>query len=367
MPSALHLTVPCTASLKLQESVVPTPPTFEQAEGEGGHLVARKHAEGHGELWPLGRKMKFGDHEVVIDEDMIEGAALYREEAQPNGRYEDPVTIPDVHEECWGTPDWWRVLMETYIRQLKVIDYKYGHRYVEVWRHYQLIAYAAGVARKLGLPLDFPVVLVIIQPRNYTHGYIREWKTTVGEIYRICAEDIAPRVTEALGPNPVATVGKHCIDCKARHACKTLQQSGESIVELSGQPEAHDIPDDAVGVELRMLAEARKILEARYTGLYERASNLARNNHRISGWIMEAGNGRLVWKEGVTPQKVIDVGDVLGVDVRKPVAVKTPTQCKQAGIDQAVIDIYAHRPPGALKLVPDDNVRFRKIFGANRT
>lgn len=366
MPSALHLTVPCPASLRLQESVVPAPPTLEQAEGELGHLVARKHAEGFKEEWSLGRKYTIGQHELEIDEDMIEGAALYREEAQPNGRFEETVNIPDIPE-CFGTPDWWRVLMEAYIRLLTVIDYKYGHRYVEVFEHYQLIAYAAGIARMLGLDLDFPVKLVIIQPRNYTNGYYREWKTTVGEIYRLCAEVIKPRVDEALGPEPRAITGKHCLDCHARHACKTLQTSGMSIVEFIAKGEIHEMPNDAVGAELRILSEARKILEARYTGLYEQASNLARGGFRVPFWGLEAGKSRLKWKDDTNVESLAAMGDLFNVQLRKPVALITPTQAKNAGLDEGVLEEYSHRPPGAIKLVPDDATKTRKIFGENRT
>lgn len=371
MPSKLPLTVPCPRSLTLQEEVAAkgelTPQTEEQAEGELGHLVAHKHAIGAQLEWPLGRKVKVAEYEFEIDDDMVDGAAIYADEAQPGGRFESPVSIPDVHAECWGTPDYWRAIMETYSKLLKVIDYKYGHRFVEVFEHYQLIAYAAGVARFLELPLDFPVMLVIVQPRNYTHGPVREWKTTVAEIYRICAEVIAPRVVEALGPTPRAITGRHCLDCQARHACGLLQTSTANLVDFSGTAEVREMPDDAVGAELRILKEAMKRLEARYTGLYEHASSLVRMGRPVAHWSMEAGQGRLKWKDGVTPESVADMGDLFGFNLRKPLAVLTPTQCVKTGIDKGVIDEYAHRPTGAMRLVQDDTVRTRKIFGDNRT
>lgn len=373
MPSKLHLTVPCPGSLQLQEQVEArgdlTPATEEQAEGELGHLVALKHSLGSGHEWPVGRKVKVSGHEFEIDDDMVDGAALYADEAQPGGRFEEAVSIPDVHPtQCYGTPDYWRAIIEVYLRLLKVIDYKYGHRYVEVFEHYQLIAYAAGVARLLNLPLDFPVMLVIVQPRNYTHGNVREWKTTVGEIYRLCAEVIAPRVELALSPNPPTMTGRHCLDCQARHVCKTLQTADANLVDYSGTAEVRDMPDAAVGAELRILKEAIKRLEARYTGLYEHASNLARTGHSIAHWGMQPGQARLKWKDDVTPEKVAAMGDLYGLELRKPLAVKTPTQCIAAGVDKSIIDgDYAHRPPGAMRLVPDDTVRTRKIFGDNRT
>lgn len=368
-PSGLHLTVPCPGSLQLQEQVVPTPLTEEQAEGELAHLVALKHAQGpeYRAAWPVGRKYTVGHHNLEIDDDMVEGAAIYGDEAQFGGRFEESVSIPDVHDSCWGTPDYWRVIMEVYLKLLKVIDYKYGHRFVEVFEHFQLIAYAAGIARFLELPLDFPVMLVIVQPRNYTGGPVREWKTTVAEIYRIVEERIRPRVELALGPNPPTYTGRHCLDCRARHACKTLAMETASLVDFSHTAEVFDPPIEAVGQELHILKEALKRLEARYTGLYEQASNLARNGQRIYHWGLEPGNGRLKWKDGYTPERIIEIGDLFGVNLRKAAAVITPTQAKQAGIDVSVLDEYAHRPPGAMRLVQDDTTRTRKIFGDKST
>jgi hypothetical protein len=371
MPSKLHLTVPCPGSLQLQEQVEArnelTPATEEQAEGELGHLVALKHSVGAGDDWQVGRKVKVSGHDFEIDDDMVDGAALYAEEAQSGGRYEEAVAIPDVHPtECFGTPDYWTYITALSARRLKVVDYKYGHRYVEVFEHYQLIAYAAGVARFLNLPLDLPVILVIVQPRNYTHGAVRKHKMTVGEVYQFCAEVIAPRVALALAPNPPTMTGRHCLDCQARHVCKTLQTSTANLVDYSGTAEVREMPDAAVGAELRILKEAIKRLEARYTGLYEHASNLARTGHAIAHWGMESGEGRWKWKEDAPAQKIADLGDLFGFDLRKPLAVLTPTQCVKKGIDKEVIDEYAHRPRGALRLVPDDTTRTRKIFGANR-
>lgn len=364
-PSKLDLTVACPGSLQLQEQVPPVPPTFEQAEGTGGHLVALKYATGAHADWALGRKFEIEGHQLEVDDDMIDGAILYAGEAQANGRFEDPVKIPDVHPtECWGTPDYWRCLMEQYIRLLTVIDYKYGHRYVEVWQCFQLIAYAAGVIRFLDLPADFPVKLVIVQPRSYSgDGPIREWVTTAEEIIRICHEEIHPKVELALSPIPPTTSGRHCQDCSARNACRTYQQTTESLVDFSGTAEIRDLTAETIGQELRLLKEAIKRLEGRYTGLYEQASNMARSGVRIHHWTMEHGTGRLKWKNDTTPVNLITMADLLGINIRKPTAVLTPTQVIAAGIDKEVVEPhYAERLRGAARLVQDDTTKLRKIF-----
>lgn len=365
-PSGLDLTVRCPGSLQLQARVTPVPTTFEQAEGTGAHTVALKVANGAGAEWPLGRKFMVENHKLEVDDDMLDGAELYRGEAQPGGRFEDPVAIPDVHPTCKGTPDYWRCLMEVFLRLLKVIDYKYGHRYVEVFECYQLIAYAAGVIRLLNLPADFPVMLVIVQPRSYSgEGPVREWSVTAGEIIRICHEVIAPQVALALGPNPPTRTGRHCVDCTARHLCKTYQQTTESLVDFSGTAEIHDLNEQTIGQELRLLKESIKRLEGRYTGLFEHASALAKTGGRIHHWGLEDTKGKLGWMANTTVDQIAGMGDLLGIETRKPAALKTPTQVIAAGIDEGVVMQYAERPRGARRLVPDDTTKLRKIFKGN--
>lgn len=365
-PSRLPLIVPCPGSLTLEEQVPPCPETEEQAEGSVAHVVAMKHAQGFGAEWGVGRTFEYNGTEWTVDDDMVDGALMYKEEAQTGGRFEEAVSIPDIPE-CGGTPDYWRYIVETYLTLLKVIDYKYGHRFVEVWEHWQLVAYASGVARFLNLPLDFKVTLVIVQPRCYAAAPIREWKTTVGEIYALVAERIAPRVALALGPNPPTFAGKHCLDCRARHACKTLRESTANIVDFAGTAEAAVMPNEAVGQELRILKQAIKHLEARYTGLYEQANNLARSGVRIPFWTVKPTRGKYDWLPETPHAEIASAADLFGINVRKPLKLLTPKQAIAEGIDASIIGLYAKQYPGAARLVEDDENALRKIFGANKT
>jgi Protein of unknown function (DUF2800) len=360
-PSGLGLTVPCPGSLQTQERVPPVPETREQAEGSVAHIVALKYAQGLGHLFPVGHKLDYNGTPWEITEDMVDGALMYKEEAQVGGRFEEGVNIPDIPE-CAGTPDYWRYIVETFLKLLKVIDYKFGHRYVEVWEHWQTLAYASGIARFLNLPLDFAVTLVIVQPRCYTGAPIREWKTTVGEIYGLIAERVTPRVQLALTADPPTYAGRHCLDCRARHACKTLQHSTANIVEFAATSEVQYLPPEAVGPELRILKEAMKHLEARYTGLYEQASNLARSGQRIPFWSMERTKGKFDWVNETPHAQIIGMAELMQVNVRKPEKLLTPTQAIDAGIDRSIIEQYAKHYPGATRLVEDNTTTLRKVF-----
>lgn len=365
MPSALHLTVNCAFSLIAQEQVPPTPETDEEAEGSAAHWVAMKVAS-RARMFKLGEKFQHGGREWEIDDEMLDGAALYAHQCSPAGRFENAVAIPHVHDtDCWGTPDFWqRFMPSSGLDLLKVVDYKYGHRWIEVYEHYQLIAYAAGVARLLSLPFDYKVTLVIVQPRAYgPAGPVREWSLTVGDLYEYCIKIIAPKVAEALGSNPAATTGRHCLDCKARHACQTLRYASANIVDFSQRGTVEQLEPAAMGAELRILKEAIKRIEARYSGLHAQAENLARAGHNIPFWEMQQSVGRLKWMADTSVDTVAGMGDLLGVDLRKPATLITPTQAKSAGIDEAIILQYAERPKGAHKLVPINITATRKKLG----
>lgn len=365
MPSALHLTVNCAFSLTAQEQVPPTPETDEKAEGKAGHWIAHKVASKE-RTFVVGEKFEHEGKTWTVTDEMLDGALLYAAEAQYSvtSRYEDPVNIPDVHPTaCSGTPDYWRVIIEVFFKLLKVIDYKYGHRYVEIYEAYQLIAYAAGVARLLNLPLDFPVMLVIVQPRAYGSPPVREWTLTVGELYEYCAKVIAPKVAESLGPNPTATTGAHCIDCTARHACEAYRYTNANLVDFSRAGVVEHLSPQQMGQELRVLKQAIKRLEGRYEGLHAQAENLARAGNNIPFWEMQQAEGRLSWTDNAPVETVVGMGDLLGFDLRKPVALITPTQAKAKGVDESIVLEYASRPKGAFKLVPINTTATRKKLG----
>lgn len=365
MPSALPLTVNCAFSLQAQEQVPPAPETDDEAEGSAAHFIGHKVAS-RARTFTLGEKFEHGGKTWELDDEMLDGAILYAKECSPAGRFEDPVAIPDVHPTlCWGTPDFWQVIAA--MGYLKVIDYKYGYRFIEVYEHYQLIAYALGVARLLNLAADFPVLLMIVQPRAYgVGGPVREWKTTVGELYEYAVKLIAPKAAEALGPNPTATTGAHCIDCKARHACQTYRYATANLVDFSKRGVVEHLNAQQMGQELRVLRDAIKRLEGRYDGLHAQAENLARAGNNIPFWQMEQKEGRRAWLDNAPVPTVVGLGELLGINLRKPETLITPTQAISAGIDESIVEQYSHRPKGALKLVPINTTAARKKLGVKK-
>jgi hypothetical protein len=370
----LALIVACNASLQLQEQASPLPETEEQAEGTAAHLVATGHAAGLASEWPLGRKFESGGHTWEVDFDMHNGARLYADtlyagsSAMPP-RLEDSVKCARIHEtECAGTCDGWRYFPNgtgpNLIPVIRVVEYKYGHKFVEVFECWQLLAYCVGIMDMLNLSDENLIIeFVLVQPRSFTReGQVRTWRVPANELRGLI--NIANHAAHvALMPDPVAVTGTHCIDCNARHVCGTFQRSVGSIVDYSMKGEFSPLTPQALGHELRILDAALARLEARRTGLAIEAEQMIRNSQPVAFYEMAPGMSKMVYLDNASPAEIAAVGDMLNINLRKPLAVCTPKQAIDAGVSADIIAQYAHRPPGALKLKATSTKAADKAFG----
>lgn len=351
-PSSLLTIMACAGWLRLRETVPPEPDSPESIEGTVAHHVASQLA--------LGVVMKEGDKylDVEVDETMIEGAQLWVDTVGTDGAFEMPIPCPDVHEDCWGTPDYWKWSADT--RVLSVWDYKYGHRYVEEFENIQMAAYASGLIRLLELPEDTVIQLGIVQPRCYMANQVRQWVTNVATVLKLAAE-AGKAVARALDiEGAYCRTGSHCIDCTIRGGCRTLQQSTNRAISFIGKAEMHEPTPAALGTELSLLHAAEKLVEARRKALEVMAEVLIRNGARVPGWEMKQGTAPLAWHD---PAVAISTGDVMGVDLRKEVKPITPTQAiSKKLLDKDIVATLASRPPAGMKLAPVSPVSIRKAF-----
>lgn len=384
-PSSLNLVVACLASPHLQAQVPALPPTEEELEGEAAHWVAMRYAAGYGRELPVGSKFKSRHREWEVDGDMVTGAMMYVNAlGGPHStlRLEDPVDIPRIYpSNYYGTPDGWRFfpqynfpaelrLPRSTIKLLRVADYKYGHRFVEVFESYQLSAYASGVMHRLQLTDnddDLWVELILVQPRSYhREGPVRIWRGPA-HMLRATLNVAKSAVTESRDtPHPPARTSEHCVDCKARHVCKTLQYATQTLIDFSTTAEVVEMPAEAMGQELALVEDAIQRLEARQTGLAAQAEALLRQGRPVAFYHMSPGQSRLTYLDNVTAEEITSFGDLIGIDLRKPQTLKeklvTPTQAIALGIAPDVMKSYASRPPAAFKLTRDNSITARKVF-----
>lgn len=344
--------------------------TEESLEGTAAHWVGTEMLD-ESVLTPIeGDKAPNG---VIVTGEMIEGAELLCDTVEHRTRgthtlhIEETVKIPIFPQtfqsprECFGTPDiWWYTMGSSH---LEIVDYKYGHGFVDEYFNPQGLLYMLGILEALKAqiinPLLVSVSFTIVQPRCFHRGApVR----THNYIVRDAAEHLVKlerAAIEAVSPFPMARTNVECDHCPGRHACDPLQEAAYSDAEFASDRQPHDLTPAAASLELRMLERAYERLGARVDGLRELTSANLRAGKRVPHHSLESGKGRRQWN--IPTEQVINIGQLMGKDLSK-VTVITPNQAEKI-IDASVISAYSQIIPGAQKLVNVNNTKASRAFG----
>ena len=363
-PSGAAIRVQCPASVKLQ-ALFPEDEDSEDAKaGVAAHWALAEQLEGRlvdvGQIAPNG---------VILTEEMVKGAdmmfddvtrVLARYGLTPRqGRIEQRVAIPRIHPLHFGTPDFYILIARPGQPHLLLLwDFKFGHRFVNVYDNLQLVEYTAGITDGL---TNVDIVATIVQPRSYSpEGPVRRWETSLAKIQAhisLCATAAG----EAMGDSPRARVGPECRDCRARHACPQLQRAGFAAMDEAGRVTPTDMTPEQIGLEARLLARSAKLMEARLSGLQAQLETLAKAGKPTPGWVAKPVQGRERWV--VPAEVVIATGRMLHLDLAKPAEAITPAQAREKGLDPNIAAGLAQRGSTGVTLVEDDGSLARRVFG----
>lgn len=365
-PSSLSRLMACAGSYELVRHYPEEEEGQSAKEGTAAHWVAERLLT-DGEAVPIGAIAPNG---IAVTEEMTEGAELYVRTVRSVVGDDTARLLVErriatyLHEDCWGTPDaaYWAGE-----HHLHIFDYKFGHRFVDEFENWQLLAYAHGMADAAfilgGWPEDGSAVsvsLTIVQPRCYDRrGSVRTWRITVGELDQY-AQRIADRLAGiASGELRECVTGSHCYMCPARRGCSALQQAGHLACDIVGQPEPLDLPPDALGLELAYLQRAADLLKQRIAGLEEQATATLGRGTAVPGWHLQRKSGREYWKPGID---VASLGKLYGIELTKTEPI-TPTQARKKLPDATLLDAQTERP--TVTTLEQDNMRsVARIFGA---
>jgi hypothetical protein len=373
-PSAAFRWRRCALSVSLEAAYPDTSDKASAAEGNACHWVLERTVAGtppaEGNRAPNG---------VAVTREMFEAVELVLQDVEqklgPNWRSivssERRVSIPRVHAtQCWGTADLsaWTVLGNGR-RALLVWDLKFGRTVVEAFENEQTAAYSAGLMSEQPNLNDQETVLdlTIVQPRaHHQDGPVRTWRC-VGSDIRALVNILHMQGEKALAPNPPARpTPEGCRDCSGRHVCQALQREGYAAADVADASTPVELTPQALGLEQRALTRALALLEARVKGNAAQIEATIRAGTAVPGWALPQGaEGRLEWT--VPAAQAAIAGDMMGIDIRAPADVITPTQAIAKGVPEAVVTLYAKRKPAARKLVGDDGTLARLTFGSSNT
>ena len=371
----------CTGYVGMVQQVPDVGDDQDALEGEAAHEIGSElinySARGVNSTQPdefVGEEASNG---VIWTEEMFEAAKIYADDVVsvmrdtwvfggPNFGNEERVECPKVNPKSFGTTDQFIYDDRDDGGTLYVWDFKFGHETVEAFENWQLINYVSGIIEdRCNItnwdPSFVKVVLRIVQPRSYHRdGPIREWVTTLDVILKHI-QTLRTNAAIALGPNATLNTGSHCKHCQARYACPAAIQAGTGFYEVSLQPVPVDLTPEQVGVQLLMLDRAFEHIKSQKSGFEEMVKHLVKSGKSVPGWLTEMGKGNEKWSKPVT--EVIDLGNMLGFDLKKPDEAITPNAARKLGIDDAVIKEYSTRTNTSLKIVKDDGAKLRQIFG----
>lgn len=338
----------------------------ESAEGTAAHwafgeiLFGRVIAEG--QIAPNG---------VTLTEEMIEGAELYVDTIdaalaaagldRSALMVERRVYMPQIHAQNDGTPDTW--FYDRNRGRVELFDFKFGHRYVEVFENWQLINYSAGILHELGIDgvadQHLRMRLTIVQPRSYVAaGPVRSWEFVACDL-RPYFNKLAYAARVAFSPDRQATPNDECRYCPGRHACTALQATAYEAADLAGASTPLELEPAALGLELRMLQRAQRRLEARISGLEATVEDRLKRGDRVPFFALEPTTGREKWARPL--DEVLALGQLFGANLAKPAAL-TPKQAVKAGLPAAVVAAYVAAPTTGVQLVASNGDAAAKVF-----
>lgn len=277
------------------------------------------------------------------------------------------LTLPShrIHPQCWGTRDlraW-----VPHLRTLYLVDYKYGHGYVEVFENPQLIEYLAGDIADLW-PDDthddtqIKFAACIVQPRGYfPEGPVRWWRGMLSDL-RPLFNHASSREHQSMEPDAPCTAGpEQCKDCRAITRCVTNLRASSYLMDFAGRADTFDPTPQHLGLELRAIQRARAMLEDREAALSAQAILALTAGKRVPHFALDRIKPRERWSEDA--ETVIAMGEALyGKNLAAPAECITPAQARKLGLDETVIAQYSYRPTGELKLVPINPNSARKEF-----
>lgn len=347
----------------------PQDESAEGIEGTAAHWTAWEILAGR----PVTTGMKTPNGQIVTEE-MIEGGELLTDTvreriplALPPFKYqiEQKIPIHSISPHCFGTPDLWALPNTVHV---EIIDYKFGHRFVDEFWNPQGLAYLSGIIdlltfMKLVTPdLNFmDASFTVIQPRCFYKGQpVRTHTFSLNEA-RAHWNKLAIAAEASMLAEPTATTNDTCGDCPGRHACTALQLAAYADAEYSNKRTPLMLSPVAAALELRILMRALDRITARVDGLKEQTVANIRAGQKVNYFRVEPGYGRQQWT--IPDAQVISIGNLFGAQLSKP-GVLTPKQAEKAGVDAGIVKANSFIPSTGFRLVAENPNDAPRTFAA---
>lgn len=369
-PSSAHIWVECPGSVAMQAAQPPEEETDESREGTAAHWLLcqtlRKIAVPDDAVAdngvPINEEMREAIKEIVTDvTDTLKNCA-------PGDYFQNEARVfahNFIHPDNDGTPDVYFIQRSR--KTVHIWDFKYGHRFVDVYRCWQLVDYAACIveSEKIDDWEDWTFTFTIAQPRCYVRdelgGTLREWYTSGRELTPLF-DALRAAAHAAMQPGAHCRTGAHCLDCKAAWDCEANQRMGGACVDLIHAQQPLGMDNAAIGLEAKVLAEAMARVKARLAILETKALAAIERGENVPWHKLDWSKPRVVWDKAKQAEAA-QICAMFGLPVELGVALPTPTECIKQGVDAAVIKPYTFQASPAKKLARTNQASAVKALG----
>ncbi len=343
------------------------------------------------DLYVSNKKLKFDEdfigkltpNDVLIDDEMYEAAKLYvtdiLKHCNTNGLLRNviinkTVNLDSIYPGLKGTPDAWLYDKKSGEITIWSFSYEYGH--VDVVENPELLCYALGIVlqKRFG---DIDELYTIInfrsiQPRSFhSDGPVREWI-----ISAVSLKEFFTRLQDAahiaMNGTGQCSTGTHCRYCKGRYKCSALSQTVYNAIDVVTGINPETLTGNNLSVELKLLKRIEKLLTYRLSAIEKQVETALKKGAALGGFMLKQGYGRKRWIKDISTSEVVMMGDLMGVDLRKPDNIDTPTQAlsklnkkakeKGSKFDASIVEQYFETPKTGLKVIEDDGKLAKQVF-----
>jgi hypothetical protein len=192
---------------------------------------------------------------------------------------------------CWGTADAVILMADG---ELVIYDLKLGYLPVDPEENVQLMLYAAGIIRELGVLFD-RVRFVIAQPAN---GGIKEWEVSLADLLARL-EEMKPKVIAATLPDaPFKAEPKACRWCPIFGTCAEAQREALALARQQFTSPASMVEHISVD-DLALLLKKSEMVEEAIKAARGKALSLLAAGIDVPGYKRVEANTKRRWKKGV--------------------------------------------------------------------
>ena len=311
---------------------------------------------------------------VVLDEEMVEGAQIFMDNASEiierhdclqHIMVEQAVRMPHIHAQNYGTLDLAVPLLNFDVAnrvtsgKIYLLDYKFGHRECKAFGNYQLIDYLEGLVAMFNIDTTaeqfIEVEFQIVQPFCYqASDKISVWKESIANLRSYVNQMIAK--AQEVFTNPSFSSGPWCRDCKAIHRCQTAEKGNYSLIDYVNDPcVILNMNGSDLATERAILEQGITVAKARMEALEEELKfRLGKGEAKESGLMLQSAYGNLGWD--IPPAQAIALASMFKVDASKA-DILTPTQTiakaskEMKPLLKTAMKNISSRPPKGLKLI----------------